>query len=98
MWTENWNFIADDYKPNENDIKGSKYIQSIIYEFMLHGEITSWKTINDISNWPEEYQMNVMQPQLNSVKNNSIVLKNYKYNICTYYENIGLGKNFWWVN
>jgi len=91
MILEYWNDYAE-YIPQQQDLDGSKFLQSIWYEFMSTGTVNpslNWIPINSDSSLP----IFVIEPY-NSRSSNT-----YKKDVCDYYHSIGLdSKTFWWVN
>lgn len=109
MVTEQWSSVSDGFVPQANDLAGARFLQDLWYSFMVFGAPTysldfsismnnQWKPINAVDEWPKEYSIFVIQSngQGKSASKNII---NYRANICSYYDNIGIGqKSFWWCN
>ncbi len=87
------------YEPQESDLAGSRFLQSLWFEFIQSGSVDSssngkWTSIDKGTNdWPESYSMFVIDPSGNDA------ITDYRSKYCAYMASIGLDdKSFWWVN
>ena len=95
MLTESWSSISDgSYSPGPQDLAGSAFLQSVWYNFISSGSPGhDWLAVDAAPGWPQHYNTFQYIPQSSSV------VVDFKSDICTYFDTIGLdNQTFWWCD
>lgn len=85
------------WTPTDQDWALSKTLQSVWWEFMANGgrlnaTATGWKTVDDVSGWPNNYNVVVIEPSGTTTQ------VNFAQQTCQVLASYGFDRNFWWVN
>jgi len=105
---ESW---PGNYVPGEGDLAHARFLQKAWYDLMKHGALSpadhsGWvpvstnsinnKKNNDDPRWLSVPTMVLADPGAGGT--GPAMNSSYKASICEFFESVGIGQSYWWVN